>query len=239
MRLVKRRYSVGTSQGEIVCDSATGVEAALASIRHHRKCLEDYVLKNPVFMYALSPVQVEGDAPLVVKKMAEYASIAGVGPMASVAGVLADLAVEDALKAGARAIAVENGGEVALAGRAKFVVGVKVGGRVLFALKIMPEDMPIGIATSSGKYGHALSFGEADSVTVIAETAGLADAAATAICNATKGKDAIEKGLARAKEIRGVRGVIIVLDGLAGMWGNVPEMVNVQQQEFASDALGG
>ena len=206
MRLVKSRYRAGTSQGEIVCDSLAGVEAALSSIKRNRKCLEDYVLKNPVFMYALSPVQVEEDAPLVVKKMAECASIAGVGPMASVAGVLADLAVEDALKAGARAIAVENGGEVALAGEAEFVVGVKVGERVLFALKVMPKDMPIGIATSSGRYGHALSFGEADSVTVVAGTAGLADAAATAICNATKGRDAIKRGLAKAKEIRGGEG---------------------------------
>ena len=228
MRLVKSKYSIGTSRGEIVCDSMAGIEAVIASIRHHRKCLEDYVLKNPVFMYALSPVQVEEEAPLVVKKMAEYASIAGVGPMASVAGVLADLAVEDALRAGARAIAVENGGEVALAGSAEFVVGVRVRGRTLFALKVMPKDMPIGIATSSGKYGHALSFGEADSVTVVAETAGLADAAATAICNATKGREAVERGLTKAKEIKGVKGVIIVFEGLVCIWGSIPEIVGVQ-----------
>ena len=97
--------------------------------------------------------------------------------------------------------------------------------------------MPIGIAMSSGKYSHALSFGGADSVTAIAETAGLADAAATAICNATKGKDAIEKGLVRAKEIRAVRGVIIVFDGLVGIWGNVPEMVNVQSKNLPATFL--
>jgi len=110
-----------------------------------------------------------------------------------------------------RAIAVENGGEVALAGSADFVIGVKVGGRVLFALKIVPKDVPIGIVTSSRKYGHALSFRETDSVTVVAETTGSADAAATAICNAAKGKDTVERGLMKAKEVKGVKGVIIVL----------------------------
>jgi len=228
VRLVKRRYCIGASRGEIVCDSVAGIEAALASIRYHRRCLEDYALRNPVFVYALSPVQVEEDAPLVVKRMAECSSAAGVGPMASVAGVLADLAVEDALRAGASAIAVENGGEVALAGNAEITVGVKAGERELFALKVKPEDMPVGIATSSGRYGHALSFGEADSVTVVAETAGLADAAATAICNATKGRDAIERGLAKAKEMRGVRGVIIVFSGSVCIWGSIPEIVGVR-----------
>lgn len=226
-KLVKRKYEIGASRGEILCDSIAGIEAALASIRYHRRCLEDYVLRNPVFMYALSPVQVEECAPLVVKRMAECSSLADVGPMASVAGVLADLAVESALRAGARAIAVEDGGEVALAGDAEFTVGVKVGGKKLFALRVKPEDAPLGIATSSGKYGHALSFGEADSVTVVAETAGLADAAATAICNATKGRDAIEKGLAKAREVKGVKGVIIVFNDLVCVWGSVPEIVGI------------
>lgn len=211
--------------GEIICDSVSGIEAAITSIIYHRECLENYISKNLAFKYALSPVEVEEDAPLVVKKMVEYSKIADVGPMASVAGVLADLAVEAALKSGAKTILVENGGEIAIAGSGEFVVGIRAGNLMPFGLRIKPCDLPIGIATSSGRYGHALSFGEADAVTVVADTAGLADAAATAICNATRGEDAVKKGIEKAKRIKGIRGVMIIARGLIGIYGRLPEIV--------------
>ncbi|RLF05516.1 MAG: hypothetical protein DRJ60_05510 [Thermoprotei archaeon] len=95
-------------------------------------------------------------------------------------------------------------------------------------LKVIPRDMPIGIATSSGTYGHALSFGIADAVTIIADKAGLADAAATSICNAFQGRnprEALERDLKRAKEIGGIRGVIIIISDLIGIWGKVPQII--------------
>lgn len=228
MKLLRRRYCIKESRGEIICDSMLGIETAIASIMHHRECLENYISKNLAFKYALSPIEVEEDAPLIVKKMVEYSRIADVGPMASVAGVLADLAVEAALKSGANTILVENGGEVAIAGSGEFVVGIKAGTFVPLGLKIKPCDMPIGIATSSGKFGHALSFGEADAVTVIADNAGLADAVATAICNATRGESAVEKGLERAKGIKEIRGVIIIAKDLIGIYGRLPEIIKTR-----------
>lgn len=228
MKLLRRLYHVKESIGEIVCDSISGIEAALASIMYHRKCLENYISKNLAFKYALSPIEVEEYSPLIVKRMAEYSKIADVGPMASVAGVLADLAVEAALKSGANTILVENGGEIAIAGGGEFVIGIRAGMLMPFGLKIKPCDMPIGVATSSGKYGHALSFGEADAVTVIADTAGLADAAATAICNVTRGENAIEKAMERAKRIKGVRGVIVIAQGIIGIYGRLPEIVETR-----------
>lgn len=225
VKLFRRRYCVRESKGEIICDSMFGIEAALASIIHHRERLENYISKNIAFKYALSPIEIEEYAPIVVKRMVEYSRIADVGPMASVAGVLADLAVEAALSSGAKTILVENGGEVAIAGSGDFIIGIGAGMLMPFGLRIKSCDMPIGIATSSGKHGHALSFGEADAVTVVADNAGLADAAATAICNATRGENAVEKGIERAKEIKGIRGVVIIVGDLIGIYGRLPEIV--------------
>lgn len=237
MKLLRKCYCIGESRGEILCDSMFGIEAALAAIMHHRKCLEDYIARNLAFKYALSPIEVGDSAPIIVKKMVECSKIADVGPMASVAGVLADLAVEAALKSGASTILVENGGEIAIAGNGEFVIGIGAGELMPFGLRIKSHDFPIGIATSSGKYGHALSFGEADAVTVIADNAGLADAAATAICNVTKGDNAVEKGIERAKMIKGVRGVIIVFKDLIGIYGRLPELVEVRRGYSGMDPL--
>ena len=78
--------------------------------------------------------------------------------------------------------------------------------------------------------GRTLSFGEADSVTIVADDASLADAAATAICNSVIGldiKESIKRGLERAKRIDGVRGVLIIREGYSGIWGNLPRIVRI------------
>ena len=119
--------------------------------------------------------------------MAEAAEAAEVGPMAAVAGALADLAVDVMLRCGARLAVVENGGEVAAKTDRPIYVAIlsanpSISGKMSF--EITDVDCPIGIATSSSRFGHALSFGNADSVTVVADRASIADAAATSICNA-------------------------------------------------------
>ena len=51
-------------------------------------------------------------------------------------------------------------------------------------------EFPIGVATSSGRFSHALSFGDAEAATVFCKNASLADAAATAVGNVVKGENA-------------------------------------------------
>ncbi|MDH5806916.1 MAG: UPF0280 family protein [Candidatus Methanomethylicaceae archaeon] len=229
--MIEIYYRIEESKGIIKCDCIEGIKKAFMAIKHHRKILEDYISNNPIFKFALTPIEVEENAPLIIKKMVEYSKIARVGPMASVAGVLADLALNAAISEKCKNIMVENGGEIAIIWDKEIKVGIANSSIVL---KIKPEDMPIGIATSSGKYGHALSFGRADNVTVIADNAGMADAAATAICNATKGGDyeAIKRGLEKAKEIKSIRGVIILIGKLIGILGNIPEIVYIQRGKY-------
>ena len=212
------------------------ISAAISTIIVHRMELETYVALYPKFRYALSPITIEVKAPRIVKLIAESTVSFNIGPMAAVAGVLADLAVEAILNAGAKIAIVENGGEISASSNEPFTIVLHTGKNILsnrIGFQINPSECPIGVATSSATVGHAITFGEADSVTVIADTAGLADGAATAICNSVRGKDieaSIQKGLEFAKKIRSIiRGTLIVRGEYVGSIGNIPQLIRVKK----------
>jgi ApbE superfamily uncharacterized protein (UPF0280 family) len=205
------------------------MEAATSSIRRQRNELEEYIQVNPVFKFALRPLSVE-DGPDVATLMSEAARLAGVGPMAAVAGVLADLAVEEMLRAGAKVAIVEDGGEASIATDRPIDIALKAGDAPLSERVGFRLDSSMGVATSSGLFSHALSFGEAEAATIFADNAGIADAAATAVANTVKGEarqDVIEEAIDLGLSIRGVQGVFILFKGLVGMGGNLPEMIGV------------
>jgi uncharacterized protein len=163
--------------------------------------------------------------------MAEAAEKANVGPMAAVAGVLADIAVTDMFNSGCEVAVIENGGEISAISNTPIDVAVAVGNAPLskrfgFRLKAFPS----GVATSSGRFSHALSFGDAEAVTVFCRNAGIADAAATAVCNAVKGEEyqaTIQTGLNKALSIQDVEGVLIVYKGFIGTAGKIPGIIKV------------
>jgi ApbE superfamily uncharacterized protein (UPF0280 family) len=214
----------------IIADDESAVNTAASSIRHHRKQLEKYIQTRPKFLYSLQPVPVD-EGPRIVGLMAEASEKANVGPMAAVAGVLADLAVEDMVLAGSEVAVVENGGEVSAISNQPIDIALSAGDSPLSKkIGFRLEKSPIGVATSSGLFSHALSFGEAEAVTVFALNAGVADAAATAVGNLVKGDDcrgAVERGIEEALGIEGVRGVFILYRGIVGKAGQVPQLINV------------
>jgi ApbE superfamily uncharacterized protein (UPF0280 family) len=64
--------------------------------------------------------------------------------------------------------------------------------------------------------GHSLSFGKADSVTVISPDAALADAVATGACNIVQEKSDLERALDYACSVEGIHGALIIFrDSLA------------------------
>jgi ApbE superfamily uncharacterized protein (UPF0280 family) len=228
--LSKRAFQLKESNCTIISDKESAIEKATSSIEHHRRQLEEYIKEHPQFLHSLEPVLVD-NGPKVARLMAETSAKAGVGPMAAVAGVLADLAVEDMISDGCKVAVVENGGEVSAVSNQPIDIALAAGDAPLskemgFRLK----KFPVGIATSSGLYSHALSFGEAEAVTVFAVDAGVADAAATAVANLIKGDDVrgvIRQGIDRALNIDGVKGVFILYRGVVGKAGQVPELIKV------------
>lgn len=232
--LYEQGFALKESRIHLKSDKKEAIAEALRDIKIHRKNLVDYIKKRPEFQHALKPIMVLPEAPEIVVSMAEAAGKAEVGPMAAVAGALADLGMKAMLGTGAKIAVVEDGGEIAVTTDRPITVAILssypgLSGKI--GLCITEEDSPLGVATSSSKTGRVLSFGAADSVTVIATNASLADAAATAVCNAVAGENvgaSIQRGLDKAKAIEGVRGVIIVREGQTGLWGKLPKMISIK-----------
>ncbi|MBA7696153.1 hypothetical protein ES703_104795 [subsurface metagenome] len=189
----------------------------------YRSILEGYIERNPTFLTSLEPITVGEDAPHIVKEMARSASRVGVGPMASVAGAIAEF-VGNKLLAFSPEIIIENGGDIFLKSSKKRMIGIYAGespltGRI--GLEVSGEDTPLGICTSSGTVGHSLSYGRADAVIVLSPSTTLADAAATAIGNLINQPGDIPHGIELAKGIEGLSGVIIIQDDKMGLWGEI------------------
>ncbi len=189
----------------------------------YRRQIEAYIEANPEFQRSLIPLKEDPYAPEIVREMIRTSRLAQVGPMAAVAGAMAESVSKDLLKLSEEVI-VENGGDIYLATSRERTIGIFAGDSPLslkIGIVIGPEDSPLGVCTSSGTVGHSLSFGKADAVSVLSKSAALADAAATAIGNIVKEKKDIELGLERGKEIEGVLGMLIIVGEKMGVWGNV------------------
>ncbi|MHB8104575.1 MAG: UPF0280 family protein [Dehalococcoidales bacterium] len=189
----------------------------------YRKHLEQYIEKNPAFLKSLEPLPLPANAPHIVIDMIEAGDKANVGPMAAVAGAIAEYVGRDLLEFSPEII-VENGGDIFLKTIQKKVVGIYAGESPLtgkLGMEINPADTPLGICTSSGTVGHSLSFGKADAVVVIAGSAALADAAATAICNKANKPDDINSAIELGKNIAGLKGIVIIMGSSIGVWGDV------------------
>jgi hypothetical protein len=155
--------------------------------------------------------------------MIEAGRQAHVGPMAAVAGAIAECVGRELL-AFSPEIIVENGGDIFLKILRKRTVGLYAGNSPLtgkIGLEINPQDTPLGVCTSSGTVGHSLSYGKADAVVVLAASAALADAAATAIGNRVKKPEDIDGVLEFARGIGNLKGIVIVVGKNVGAWGDV------------------
>jgi hypothetical protein len=193
------------------------------AVKEERLRLEEYIERDPTFLKTLAPHQLLPGAPAIAVSMADASTAAGVGPMAAVAGAFADL-VGRLLARYSRDVVVENGGDLYIKATRKRRVGIFAGESPLsnkVAVEILPQHTPLGICTSSAVVGHSLSLGRADAAVVIAGTATLADAVATAACNTVQAAEDIKKALAFTGEIPGVTGAVIIYGDQAGVWGSV------------------
>ena len=217
-------FNVTVKETDLYIRAASNLEAeALKAVIKHRTPLEEYIKKHPLFLHSLEPCSVEEDAPTIVGVMAQAAQIVGVGPMAAVAGAIAEAVGKDLL-AYTPEIVVENGGDIFMKISRTRLIGVYAGGSSFtgkIALEISPEETPLGVCTSSGTVGHSLSFGTADAVIVLSRSTALADAVATAIGNRVKTTEDIDVAIEQAQAINGLAGIVVIKDDKIGMWGNV------------------
>jgi len=217
-------YTIVEKETDLFISTTTDLSgAARELVRRFRKDLEAYFARVPYFAASLVPITVETDAPPIIREMAEAARQAGVGPMAAVAGAVAQFVGEGLGKLSPEVI-VENGGDIYLRGSQKRTVAIYAGNSHLsgrLGLEVAPAELPLGVCTSSATVGPSFSFGRTDSAVAVARSAALADAAATAIGNAVGSAEEIGKGLEVAQGIPGLLGTVVIVGDKLGVWGSL------------------
>jgi ApbE superfamily uncharacterized protein (UPF0280 family) len=188
-----------------------------------RGTIEAYIQQFPRFARTLSPWVIDGPTPSVIREMAAAGKNAGVGPMAAVAGLVAET-VGKGLLGHSPEVIVENGGDIFICVSQPVTVGIMAThspDNLKLGMRINPEGQPRGICTSSGTMGHSLSLGTADAVTVISTSCPLADAMATAVANRIQTPKDIRPAIDWAKTIPGVDGVVIIKGKDIAAWGDL------------------
>ena len=203
----------------------------------YRKMIEKYIKSHPVFLTTFEPYPEDRAAPLIVKEMIKASAAANVGPMAAVAGAISEFIGMELLEYTPELI-IENGGDIFLKASKERIIGIFAGEKSPFTersgsgyqtkigLKVQPNDTPMGICTSSGMIGHSFSYGNADAVVLVSKSATLADAAATAAGNIIKDKNDIDKGIEFVKNVKGIKGAVIIKNDKIGVWGSI-ELIRV------------
>jgi len=217
-----RRFAYKGANFRIMCERFDAVTSEIVRLR---TVLEEYIARHAEFATSLTPIDLLDDAPEIARRMARAADAVGVGPMAAVAGTIAQMSAQ---AAGDAEAIVENGGDIFLAANRTVSVGLYAGAGPLsdsLALSISPELMPLAVCSSSGVMGHSLSLGKCDLACVVSANASLADAAATQAANQVKTPEDIEPTLEQITSIEGINGVLLVHGDQIGIAGAFPPLV--------------
>ncbi len=227
--LIRHSFQIDESIGLIITEENRYVLTCMESLRFHRAQLKRYLTDHPSFEHSFDPIEIT-EGPEVAKRMSNASLKSGVGPLAAVAGVLADLVAEAMVEAGAHVAVVENGGEIAIHSDRNIRVVIGAGSNPLSnRIGFLLEEFPLGIATSSGRHSHAFSMGDSDAVTVFADNAGVADAAATLAANMVVGEPCVDvkSGVEAGLKIKGVHGVVAMRDQAVSLGGTIPQIFSV------------
>lgn len=198
-------------------------EQAVRSTLTHRQYIENHISRTPGFAGSLVPLPDPGIAPRIIYEMTMAAKTANVGPMAAVAGAVAQSVGKDLLRWSSNVL-VENGGDIFVKSETSTTFTIYAGSSPLSmktGIKVARRPDAFGMCTSSGTVGHSKSFGKADAVTVLAQCCALADAAATSLCNQVQTPKDIEKVIAAGRRMPGVQGIVIIAGKQIGLWGGL------------------
>ncbi|MBI9112298.1 UPF0280 family protein [Maridesulfovibrio ferrireducens] len=226
-------FQVVVEQTDLFVIAQKKLSSEVAAIIHKvRSVIKAHIFLNPQFGTSLTPVDVPEGADPIITAMAHAASLCGVGPMAAVAGAVAQ-EVATRLQPISENIIVENGGDIFMNStvprRVALLSDPESGSKI--GLIIKSDEFPVSICSSSGTIGHSLSLGSGDLVTVRSQDARLADAAATALANLLKSPADVALVIEKARTLSesltksgaefGLDGVFVQYDSKIGAWGNI------------------
>jgi uncharacterized protein len=210
--LIAFRVAVETTDLYIRASRDLSAEA-YELVRKGREQVEDAIRRRPEFLKSFSPLEPDpADGP-VAQSMLLAGQKAGTGPMAAVAGAIAEF-VGRGLLSLSQEIVVENGGDIFLKVSRPITIGVHAGRSPIsgkFGLKLESNPIPLGICTSSATVGPSTSLGKADAATVVSYDTALADAAATALGNRVSKPGDLKSAIEHVMKIPGVLGALAII----------------------------
>lgn len=217
-------FHVSIKETDLWVSSTDDLKKETENIVHDlRYKLESYIQTHPDFLAALEPYPDDIYAPVIIRDMITCSKKAGVGPMASVAGAMAQY-VAYGLSELTDQVIIENGGDIYMNLSREVTVSIFAGTSPLsdrVGIVIPEKMMPLGVCSSSGRIGHSLSMGNSDVVCILSRSAVLADASATALGNRIKTKKDLRKISDEAGNIDGVLGGVVIMDDEMTAWGEV------------------
>lgn len=200
-------------------EAARRVTMARAQLREH-------IAEHAAFLNSMVPLPLPGaddanaeDVPEFIAAMYQAGEQAGTGPMAAVAGAVAEV-VGRGLLGNSQQVIVENGGDIFIKSEVPRTVGIHAGASSLSGkVGVSLPPGTYGVCTSSATVGHSFSAGEADAAMVISRDTALADAAATELCNRVKRPGDIQPALEWAQQLAGVLHAAVIMGDRFGTWG--------------------
>ena len=231
--MIREHFEAGQTAVTIIAEPEY-IKIAKDAVFDARSQIESKISGDPFFKTTYEAYEASKNDGIVVKRMCSASVKASVGPMAAVAGAIAEYAVEKMIAAGSKYAVVDNGGDIALFTDRESVVGLyaNVNGKRL-SLRIPETKKIVGICSSSASVGPSVSLGGSEISTVISDDVALADACATLLGNLVKGNDDLAGSLETVCGIEGVTGCLAYCGGKMAMCGNIPELITSE----ASDDL--
>ncbi len=195
-------------------------------LRLLRSELLSIIQEYPNFLANLTPEDFPNINSELALEMMAAANKCGTGPMAAVAGAIAQSIGNQIIRYFTPAeLFIENGGDIFLKTDEAITITIGAGDSPLsgkLGFRLEADSTPIGICTSSGHIGPSLSFGQSDAVTVICKNAAMADGWATALGNLVGGEEDIEPVLEMAKLEQEIEAALIILGDKIGLIGKHP-----------------
>ncbi len=222
---MRLRLDLKETHVSVVCDDGLD-DVAFGALADARYAIESKILEDPFFGITYDPYPPSsGDGP-IVRRMCEASVIAGVGPMAGVAGAVAAHIAEVLVENGSSAAVVENGGDIALMSPEPVLVGIFADHPVFRDMAFrMSSDSVTGVCSSSRTVGPSVSLGSSSISTVFARDVVLADCCATALGNLVRDEGSLEDAVKTVGTMEGVSGCMACCGDRVAMFGEVPEIV--------------
>lgn len=196
-------------------------EARISALKQF-ELLDAYGASHPDFKTSFVPVEVEDDAPQIIRAIAEAAEATLVGPTVAMPGAVVEEVARD-LSQLTKQVIVSAEGDT-------FIVGNKSRSFVVRRPSNLGED---GVAvrvssndhraffTSTGRERVDPHIGNAAAIAVVAERGALACAAASAMGYAMKSREDVDRALEVARRTEGVAGALVLADERIGVWGDI------------------